>query len=164
MVPDQNPSSGRATDTEADLALRAVANHCRADMTETWIDDTTVLLRHNWDRPRDTSYDVDHWWLIVNGVPVAYLHTLRHLRDTHQYVLCDIEVREGHRGHGYARRVVEAAATIVGDTLYTSGGFTPLGAAALSWLPLLPGTTAGIDYKDMTFVRDWDNLIPDNPH
>lgn len=151
-------------DAEPRLAMRNVDNRRRADMTETWLDAVTVLLRHNWDRAWDTYQDVDHWWLVVDGAPVAYLHTLRHLSsDTHQYVLCDIEVREEHRGHGYARLIVEGATSIVGDTLYTSGGFTPLGAAALSWVPILPGQTPGVHYEDMPFVRDWDNLIPINP-
>lgn len=143
------------------LALCDVDNHHRPDMTEIWLDATTVLLRDNWRRIWVTGYTVDHWWLVVDGVPVAYLHTMIYTRDAYSFVLCDIEVREAHRGHGYARRIIAAADAATGLTLHTTGGFTPLGAAALTFVPLVPtGEAPGIRYQDMAFVADWDTLTP----
>lgn len=151
--------------------MRTVENYHRADMTETWLSDGTgaphVVLLRDHSRPRffSCTTEEDHFWLVVDGIAVAYLHTMTHNeRDTHQQVLCDIEVREGHRSHGYARRVVAAAQEALGDILHTTGGYTPLGAqAAGDRLPLLPGYTAGVKFEPMPFVADWDNLIPINP-
>lgn len=144
--------------------MRHVDNHARADMVETWLDETTVLLRDTWRRTYIESYTVDHWWLVVDGIAVAYLHTMTYLdRSSHQFILCDIEVRQTHRRHGYARRIIEAANDQQDDTLHTSGGFTPLGIRALAFVPLLPGTEPGIHYDNMPFVADWDNLAPVNP-
>jgi GNAT superfamily N-acetyltransferase len=102
-----------------------------------------------------------HWWLTHHGTPVAFLSTLRDLYGTppeYAFALCDIEVRDTHRSQGLTRRLVAAAETIESATLYTSGGFTPLGSKALSWLPVYPWETAGVRYNDMAFVEDWDTL------
>lgn len=108
--------------------------------------------------------EAKHWWLHEDGAPVAYLHTLRYLnRDEYQFVLCDIEVRETHRGRGLARAVITAAEEVEGLTLYTSGGFTPLGAQALGWLPVMPGQEPGVKFDDMPFVEDWDTMRALNP-
>lgn len=150
-------------DAEARLAVRNVSNRRRADMIETWLNGATVLLRHTRDR-RHTYHDVDHWWLIVDGTAVAYLHTMTYLTyDTYRFILCDIEVRDTHRGHGHARRIIEATNDQQGDILHTTGGFTPLGAQALSWVPLVPGSQPGTHYDDMAFVADWDTLTAINP-
>lgn len=153
-----------------DFALRAVENYHRADMTEAWLttpadQPCAVLLRDHGRRWGTSKTEEDHWWLVVDGTAVAYLHTMSHYeRETHQQVLCDIEVREGHRGNGYARAIVTAAEDALGDRLWTTGGFTPLGAqAAGDRLPLLPGHEAGVTFRPMPFVDDWDNLIPINP-
>lgn len=106
-----------------------------------------------------------HWWLILDGEPAAYLHTLRYLRhDNFPFVLCDIEVRDTFRGRGLTRTLVSAAEHATGQRLHTSGGFTPLGAAALAWMPLVPGSEEpGVKYRDMAFVADWDSLYAVNP-
>lgn len=111
------------------------------------------------------SHVTKGWWLLDNGTPVAYLKTLFTNGDESRHggcplVLCDIEVRPEHRGQGHTRRLVGAAEQILGYTMWTSGGFTPLGAQALSWLPVYPWEKdrAGAQYDDMTFVEDWDNL------
>lgn len=161
---------------EADaLAMRTIENGHRSDMTETWLatpaapgpsaqEPCVVLLRDHSRRFPTSKTEEDHFWLVVDGTAVAYLHTLSHFeRDTHQQVLCDIEVRESHRGSVYARRIVTAAQDALGDILHTTGGFTPLGAQALAWVPVLPGYEAGVQYRDMPFVADWDTLIPCNP-
>lgn len=133
------------------------------DMAETVPDEGTTLVRENWRRHGNTSHDVDRWWLIVAGTPVAYLHTMTHLnRDEYRFVLCDIEVREGHRGRGHARRIIEAVNAAYGETLHTNGHFTPLGAQALGWVPVLPweAHTVGVQFADMPFVEDWAALRP----
>lgn len=122
---------------------------------------------------RDGEWVITHisrqWWLLDNGAPIAFLSTLLNTGDETRHggcplVLCDIEVRPEHRGNGHTRRIVAAAETIEGHQMWTSGGFTPLGAAALSWLPVYPWETQpGVKYDDMPFVEDWDNLIPKNP-
>lgn len=164
-------ASSTLSDAEVDrLAMRTVENYHRDDMSETWLDARSdepcvVLLRDHGRRWGTSKTKEDHWWLIVDGTAVAYLHTMSHFeRETHQQVLCDIEVREGCRGLGYARRIVTAAQGALGDTLWTTGGFTPLGEqAAGDRLPVLPGYTAGAVFRPMLFVADWDNLIPCNP-
>lgn len=100
-----------------------------------------------------------HWWLRLDGTPVAYLHTLTYPnRPVEQcpFVLCDIEVRPGYRGRGLSRRIVAAAEAAEGHRLHTSGSFTPLGARALGWVPVIPGNRAGVSFDDMDFVADWD--------
>lgn len=110
------------------------------------------------------------WWLIEDGVPVAYLKTLFDARDAEStndwpLMLCDIEVRPEHRGAGHTRRIVGAVEQIEGHRVWTSGGFTPMGAVALSWLPVCPAEAeyAGVVYDDMTFVEDWDTLVSKFP-
>lgn len=159
-----------ARQAAGDLAMRSVKNYHRADMTETWLTTPTdepcvVLLRDHGRRWGTSKTEEDQWWLVVDGTAVAYLHTMSHYeRETHQQVLCDIEVREGHRGNGHARRIATAVQDALGDTLHTTGGFTPLGAqAAGDRLPVLPGYTAGVTFRDMAFVEDWNNLISCGP-
>lgn len=171
LAPPQPPTPGGDCERpdRAALALRRVDNHRRPDMAETWLDTGTgarpgqvvVLLRDHWDRPWITSHAADQWWLLADGTPVAYLHTMEHRNRTeYRHVLCDIEVRPGYRGRGYARRIVEAANAVLATTLHTTGGFTPLGAQALSWLPVLPWEAPGVKYDDQAFVADWDTLSP----
>lgn len=121
-----------------------------------------LLVDQRTHRPSRTQSK--HWWLLDGDTPIAFLHTLRHLNRTeHAFILCDIEVRPGHRGHGLTRSIIEAAQNHEDDTLHTSGSFTPLGAQALGWIPLTPGTQPGVRFNDMAFVEDWDTLHPRNP-
>ena len=93
------------TATSDRLAMRTVENYHRADMSETWLNETTVLLRNSLRFPHYRGLEGSHFWLIVDGTPVGYLHTMSHYeRETHQQVLCDIEIREGYRSLGYVRR------------------------------------------------------------
>lgn len=106
------------------------------------------------------------WWGELDGIPVAYMKTLTYPDDNYcgaRFVLCDVEVRDGHRNQGLARRLIEHAEATTGLVLHTSGNYTPLGAAALQGkIPVLPGheRDAGAWYRDMAFVDDWDNKIP----
>jgi GNAT superfamily N-acetyltransferase len=163
-APSRAPVASREQDR---LAMRVVENYHRDSMTETWLDATpgasVVLLRDHKRGWGAAMWRADHFWLILDGTAVAYLHTMSHYeRETHQQVLCDIEVRSQYRGQGHTRRIIDAAAQVLGDTLWTTGSFTPLGSQALDWMPVLPGYDAGIKFPDMGFVEDWDNLIPNN--
>lgn len=99
------------------------------------------------------------WWLSNNGVPVGYLKTL----DNHYQgypVVCDVEVREGHRGKGYAGMLLRHAAKTHGvDKLMFSGSFTPEGYTAFaekSWCEDKPRSS----FNSMTFVDNWDAKVP----
>ena len=101
------------------------------------------------------------WWLLREGVPVGFVRTLTYVpgsRSGHELVLCDIEIRDGYRQQGLAQILVRAIRDQTGQTVWTSGSFTPLGAQALGFLPVLPGETAGVKFRDMTFVVNWDEL------
>ena len=52
---------------------------------------------------------------------------------------------------------------IEGQQMWTSGSFTPLGAAALGWMPVYPWETPGVKFRDMTFVHDWDTMTGEFP-
>lgn len=123
-----------------------------------------LYIDNGW-RPFRTQIEARQWWLVVNGEPVAFIHTAFHLdRDQHQLVLCDIEVREDRRGEGLTRAIVAAVEAQVGHTMYTTGHFTPLGAQALTWLPVLPWEhTTGVWFNDQNFVNDWARLVPRHP-
>lgn len=142
----------------ARLALRDVDNWAREDMDEHWLDATTVLLHHK-ARSRGSAQR-NHWWLLCDGVAVAFCSTLTYDREDYPHILCDIEVQATHRGQGRARQIVEAANSVTGEVMHTSGGFTPLGAQALKWLPVLPWETPGVKFSDQSFVADWTNLNP----
>ena len=101
------------------------------------------------------------WWLLCNNIPVAHLKTLGYSTDSNgecRLMLCDVEVRESYRGQGLTRTLISAVEKIEGQPMWTSGGFTPLGAQALSWMRVCPWDTPGVKYKDMAFVQDWDTM------
>lgn len=123
----------------------------------------TRVLHESRIPPHGIAED-SHWWLLIDETPAAFLHTLRYLsRDEYAFVLCDIEVRKTFRGRGLTRSLVATAERATGHTLHTSGGFTPFGAPALGWLPVVPGETPGVKFGDMGFVADWDNMYAANP-
>lgn len=100
------------------------------------------------------------WWAEQDGTPVAYMKTLTYPDERYcgaRLVLCDIEVRDGHRGQGLVSVLVEHAQATTGLVLHTTGGYTPEGAAALMGrLAVLPGHTEKVAWESMTFVQDWD--------
>lgn len=118
-------------------------------------------------------------FMLVDGVPVAYLcyfpHGDRHVAEgeTKGLALCDIEVHPDHRGKGYAKEIIKQVQDSEGGkTLYTSGSYTPTGYSRLvqNGNPLLPmlessvrfGDTHAVRFDDMTFVRDWDAMLPNH--
>lgn len=100
-------------------------------------------------------------WLIVDGIPVAFLHLLGKKDYEGMLCVCSVEVREGYTGKGYAKALMSMTAEKLGQVLGTNGSFTPEGFAALNGkLPLLPKHSAPEKpkFESMTFVRDWDGM------
>lgn len=100
-------------------------------------------------------------WLIVDGVPVSFLHLMGKPEYDGMLCVCSVETREGHERKGYSKTLMEMASKELGQVLGTNGSFTPEGFVSLNGkLPLLPGFTApeGSTFESMTFVRNWDTM------
>ena len=99
------------------------------------------------------------WLRDKSGATIGMLHWSQ--QENRPAVLCDIEVRDGYRDQGNAKRMIEAVEEKIGEKLHTTGSFTPEGFAKLSKTPLngeygqLP---AKIRFNSMTFVEDWHKL------
>lgn len=63
------------------------------------------------------------------GTPIAYLSCIP---ENGAFELCDIEVREGYRGRGYARRIIVSAQEHFGVPLTHTGSYTPLGLTTVA--------------------------------
>lgn len=118
-------------------------------------------------------------FMLIDGVPVAYLCYFHH-DDNHVVegeekglALCDLEVRPEYRGKGLAKEIIRRVQESEdGKILYTSGCYTKTGYERLvrNGEGLVPmqqwrvryGDTHHEAFKDMTFVRDWDKMIPMN--
>jgi ElaA protein len=61
---------------------------------------------------RDTEPTTEHLWLEVDGQPVA---TVRVLEGEGHAVIGRVATADGHRGHGYAARLVEEAIRRIGE-------------------------------------------------
>lgn len=92
------------------------------------------------------------------NIPVAYLSCIP---GNDVFELCDIEVREGYRGRGYARRIIAATQEHFGAPLTHTGSYTPLGLERVAKyfhtpteLQMLRAT-----YHPMDFVDNWDNVV-----
>lgn len=123
---------------------------------------TTQLLVANkgdWDTRKRDIEDFN-FFLAVDGTVVAYAHLLHRPHYGDQvFCLCSIEVREGHRGQGYARRLMTLIEEKKGYTLATTGSYTPEGFTAFAGkLPLLPdGTDHGrATFGSVKFIDDWE--------
>jgi GNAT superfamily N-acetyltransferase len=91
-------------------------------------------------------------------VPVAYLSCIP---ENNVLELCDIEVREGYRGRGYARRVIAAVQEHFGAPLTHTGSYTPLGLERVAKYFHTPAELQRIraTYRPMGFVDDWERTI-----
>lgn len=116
-----------------------------------------------WEGFRNSMSDYKQYcsWLVRSGKPVAMV---RYSHHDGNWMLCDIEVREDARGQGlgmgFLRWIME---NICGETMYTTGSFTPKGARSLqphliveSGYALIGDT--GVKFRDMNFVHDWDKM------
>lgn len=118
-------------------------------------------MLHVEERSHDKLHTGIHAWSTNDdNVTVAFASFLIHHdrpADQGRLVVCDIEVRDGHRGHGHARQLIAAIEAAYQMRVFTSGSYTPLGHTALAdHLPVVPGNTAQVRFEDMTFVADWD--------
>ena len=99
---------------------------------------------------------VNAWWLLCDGVPVGYTKTIPDYYNGYP-VICDIEIREGHRGNGHAGVLLRHIAQVHNvDKVLFSGSFTPEGFEAFagqSWCESKPQANT----SSMTFVDDWDS-------
>lgn len=95
-------------------------------------------------------------WLVLDGEVVAYVSYLLEPLADHPLLLNTIEVRRSRRGQGWARRIIQQVEQMTGQTMWTSGHFTPLGYAALAaHLPVIPRHTALPTEPPQTFVANW---------
>lgn len=101
-----------------------------------------------------------NFFLTIDRTVVAYAHLLHHTYyGENVFCLSAIEVREGHRGKGYARQLMTLIEQKKGYTLATTGGYTPEGFKAFGGkLPLLPdGTDHGrATFGSVEFIDDWE--------
>jgi GNAT superfamily N-acetyltransferase len=130
------------------------------------VDDHYTLQVHSRTGYGYSGATPKQWWLLRDGTPVAFVSTLT-FTDGRQagcdFQLCDIEVRPEYRRQGLTHTLIEAVEKIEGMPIWTSGGFTPLGAEALGWLRVKPWEEPGVKYRDMTFVNDWNTMRPEFP-
>lgn len=116
-------------------------------------------------------------FMLIDGVPVAYLCYFPHSDndvvegEEKGLALCNIEVRPKHRGKGLTKEIIRRVQDSEdGKILYTSGRYTKTGYKRLvrsgeglvpmqQWL-IRYGDTHRESFKDMTFVHDWDEMIP----
>lgn len=118
------------------------------------------------------STDLYRVWLIdPAGRPVGnvcyWLVSDRKIGDPFRFVLESIEIREGFRDDGLAKFLIVEVEKWVGETLHGSGHFTPLGYQSLKGLLPVADTSRFnnygeevVEFEDMSFVRDWDKMIP----
>jgi len=104
------------------------------------------------------------WWLNDSGVVVGYAKWMIHRDSPASLILCDIEVRPKFRRHGVATKMIGAIEALEHKPMHASGSYTPLGAKALPrHLKLLPGSESDIKFRAISFVRNWDKMIPRYP-
>lgn len=112
-------------------------------------------------RTHQHTREANAWWRTAEGVVVGHI---KWMFTEGVLFVCDIEVRDGHRRQGIARAMIEAVEALEGQTMFSSGSYTPLGFAALSRLAkIAPGYEASVRHRDMSFVLDWDTMAPKHP-
>lgn len=131
--------------------------------------DATILTANDTDdvvtweglQNDDTRQDYCSW-LVCSGRPVAMV---RYSHHDDNWMLCDIEVREDERGRGLGMEFLNwLMENICGETMYTTGSFTPKGARSLQPHLVVESGYAlasdpGIKFDDMNFVYSWDDML-----
>jgi len=101
-------------------------------------------------------------WLQVDGVNVAMLKYLVGGSEYDLPMICDIEVKDSHRGQGIAMRLINLIEEhVIDGKLFTSGGFTPEGLKAFGGkIPIAPweDQTLKARYSSMGFVENWEKF------
>lgn len=131
---------------------------------------TGLSLVAGYAGPKRGGCEASQWWLVDGDETVAFIQVLWHPdRPVDSTVnpaltVCDIEVREPFRGRGYGREIIAAVERKFGAVMHTSGGFTPLGFAAFAaHLSVVGGAEPQVRFKDMPFVADWTDRVPEYP-
>lgn len=125
-----------------------------------------------WRKTHGSTQPLHDVWLVNNtGKPVGilsyWLLLEKPLNDPFRFVLESIEIREEYRGNGLAGFLIREVEKWAGETMYCTGHYTPLGYQALDgFLPVADTSEhnnfgkGAVEFKDMTFVKDWDKMIP----
>lgn len=111
------------------------------------------------------------WMVDDAGVPVGFLtywlHLDREVGDRFRFVLESIEIRESYRGRGLAKFLISKVEGFVGEEMFCTGHYILLGYRALNgFLPVADASShnnhgvGAIEFENMSFVRDWDRMIP----
>lgn len=102
----------------------------------------------------------EHWWYCLNGRAVAYAKTTFVGDEEAPFRLQEVEVHPAFQGQGLLRPFLKRVEACRGETLWSTGNWTELGARSLHFLPIAPGFTPGVYYRPQTFVVDWENFRP----
>lgn len=105
----------------------------------------------------ETSRNRHVAWLIENGVTIGYISFIT--GGSEIPMLADIEIREEYRSKGYSKYLITTVEEFLGEKLYTSGSYTPLGYERLSRTLTNADPTkvvTGPTFRDQNFVADWD--------
>ena len=127
----------------------------------TWVMNTATA-----ELVRNIPYNRRHsdWWLVIDNTVVAYARTYHDDWQGGTEKLCDVETREEYRNQGYAKKILAMIAEEVGvKRVYHSGSYTPDGFNFLYSTGIIgdqPTPVNGPTCNPMTFVRDWDEMIP----
>lgn len=109
-------------------------------------------------RYSETSRNKHVAWLIEDDEVIAYISFITGGDEIP--MLADIETRDEYRGKGYARVTVAAVEALVGEKIYTSGSYTPLGYERLRGFLTNSDPTKVVDgpiFRNQTFVESWEN-------
>ena len=121
---------------------------------------TELILNHERARGFDVIAKYEAW-LVVDGVPVSYMHLMEKESYEGFVCLCTLETREGYQRKGYSKIMMRMVEEKLGQKLASGDGFTPEGFAAVCGkIPMLPLYEAPTkpNYDSMTFVEDWDKM------
>ena len=102
-------------------------------------------------------------WLQIDGKNVGMLRYLVGGETYDVPAICDIEIREDFRGQKLGLKLIGMVEEfIIGEKLYTSGGFTPEGFRAFAGVvpvyPDLVNEELKVKYGSMSFIHSWDNF------
>lgn len=130
------------------------------------------LYEFVWKKTRGKSSNLQQVWLINDmSIPIGFMSYWmcvdKPIGDLFRFVLECIEIREEYRGQGLAKFLIEEVENYIGETLYSTGHFTPLGYESLNGLLPVADNSAynnygkeSVEFEDMSFVKDWDRMIP----
>ncbi len=117
--------------------------------------DVIDIAERGW---RDAGFDRTAWRVRYGKACVMVrFFTPSNTQHPGVAVVCDVEVRDTHRGQRLALDTIVELGVLCGQPLHTSGSYTPSGHRALAdHLPLVAGADPKVRFDDMVFVADWD--------